>query len=67
MDSNVVRIILTFGVGAVWKEIDEKCTRDETNLFASSVLTFLAQRGKNKILVLMYKKTEMTGESDICS
>ena len=48
MDSNVVRIILTFGVGAVWKEIDEKCTRDETNLFASSVLTIFSSEGKKK-------------------
>ena len=41
-----MRIILTLGVGAVWKEIDGKCTRDETNLFASSVLTIFSSEGK---------------------
>lgn len=48
MDSNTVRIILTFGVSAVWKEIDRKCTCDERNLFASSVLTIFSSEGKKK-------------------
>ena len=46
MDSNVVRIILISGVSAVWKEIDRKCTCDDRNLFASSVLTIFSSEGK---------------------